>query len=70
VVWGVRNGKLDDWKESLLKMRETLSRVFSRYLNKVIHEEELRRRSTIINTLKRVSKSRRSTTTRSTKVFI
>lgn len=69
LVWGVRNGKLADWKESLLKLRETIYRVFSRYLNKVIHEEELRRRSTIIHTLKRVSKERRSTS-KGTKVLI
>lgn len=69
IVWGFRHGKLRDWKESLFKLKETVSRAFSHYLNKVVHEEELRRRSTIIYNLKRASKRRRSTS-KGTKVLI
>lgn len=69
IWWGIRHGKLADWRESLSKLGENVARLYSRYRNKVVHEEELRRRSTIISSLKRNSRERRSTK-KTTKVLI
>lgn len=48
IIWGLKNGKPSDWLQSIHKTYEDIKKSINRFMKRVIHEQERKKRSTKI----------------------